>query len=160
MVSRITVVRVERPNANQVGDRVAPPYDARQAFSVWVFGAPTVALLAGLAAEWLDFRALRYPLLLLVGLGVLSTALTLFRRDGARPLLATVVLGAVTWAAAESLYVALHAARGEAFDAARFGPQWSQALGLIGVHGLFLGVPTGIAAALVLAASQRMRRRA
>ena len=92
---------------------------------------------------------------------VLSTAFALFgRRAGVRPLLATILLGAVTWAAAESLYVALHTARGEAFDAARFGPQWSQALGLIGVHGLFLGVPTGIVAAAVIAASQRLRRRA
>jgi hypothetical protein len=112
-----------------------------------LLGAPIVALLAGLAAESLDFRALRYPLLLMVGLGVLATAIALFARE--RPLRAfvlTVLLGAATWGAAETLYVVLHVAQGESFDAERFGPQWRQALGLIGVHALFLGVPTGIAA--------------
>ena len=109
-----------------------------------------MALLAGFAAEWLDFRALRYPLLLMVGFGVLATAISLFARE--RPLRAfvlTVLLGAATWGAAETLYVVLHVAQGESFDAERFGPQWRQALGLIGVHALFLGVPTGIAAGVL-----------
>ncbi|MEX2225185.1 MAG: hypothetical protein WEB52_01900 [Dehalococcoidia bacterium] len=110
--------------------------------------APLVAVLAGVAAEWLDVRALRYPLLLMVGGGVLATALALFGRDrGTRAFLLTVVLGAATWAAAETLYVIIHAARGGSFDAERFGPQWALAFGLIGVHALFLGVPTGLAAA-------------
>jgi hypothetical protein len=115
-----------------------------------LLGAPIVALLAGLAAEWLDFRALRYPLLLLVGMGVLATAIALFERE--RPLRAfalTVLVGAATWGAAETLYVILHLVQGESFDAERFGPQWRQALGLIGVHALFLGVPTGIAAGVL-----------
>ena len=43
----------------------------------------------------------------------------------------------------------LHVAGGERFDAERFGPQWRQALGLIGVHALFLGAPTGVVAGIV-----------
>lgn len=121
-------------------------------------GAPIAAALAGLGAEWLDFRALRYPLLVMVGAGVLATALALFAHERPwRAFVLTVVLGAATWGAAETLYVVLHAAQGEQFDAERFGPQWRQALGLIGVHALFLGVPTGLAAGLLrhLIASRR-----
>jgi hypothetical protein len=118
-----------------------------------IYAAALAAVLAGIAAEWLDFRALRYPILLSVGVGVLFTAHSVFgRRTSVRTFLWTVALGVATWAAAESLYVAIHAARGEAFEAERFGPQWVQAVGLIGVHGLFLGLPTGLAAAAVLSA--------
>jgi len=156
MVSRTTVIRVERPSA-----RSRQRDDRRSSASIFVAAAPAAALLAGLAAEFLDFRALRYPLLLVAGAAVLATAFALFsRRDGLRPLLVTVLVGAATWGAAESLYVLLHLARGEAFDAPRFGAQWSQALGLIGVHALFLGVPTGIAAATLVAATRFVRRRA
>jgi hypothetical protein len=112
-----------------------------------LFGAPAAALAAGVAAEWLDFRALRYPLLLTVGLGVLATALALFvRQRSLRAFALTVLLGVTTWACAEAIYVIIHTTRGEAFDADHFGPQWSQALALIAVHALFLGIPTGIAA--------------
>ena len=115
-----------------------------------ILGAPAAAILAGLAAEWLDFRALRYPLLLGVGLGVLATALALFGRDrGLRPFLLVVVLGAATWAAAETLYVIIHASRGAPFETERFDSEWAKGLFLIGVHALFLGVPTGFAAAVV-----------
>lgn len=117
------------------------------------------ALLAGLAAEWMDFRGLRYPLLAMVGAGVLATAHALFRRarwPGA--FVATVVLGALTWGGAETLYVILHVASGESFDAGRFGPQWAQALGLIGVHAFFLGLPTGIAAGALLRLAQSRHR--
>ena len=115
-----------------------------------VWGAPFVAVAAGLAAEFLDFRALRYPLLLMVGLGVVATAIALFGRErGLRPLALTVLLGMATWAAAETLYVLLHLAGGERFDAERFGPQWRQALGLIGVHAVCLGAPTGVVAGIV-----------
>jgi len=114
--------------------------------------APAAAVLAGLAAEWLDFRALRYPLLLMVGLGVLATALAVLPRTGGwRAAALTVAIGIATWAAAETLYVVLHAAQGERFEAERFGPQPAQALGLIAAHALFLGVPTGVAAALARA---------
>jgi hypothetical protein len=120
----------------------------RSGASLWlILAAPLAALLAGLAAEWLDFRALRYPLLLMVALGVLATAHALFAHERRVPaFLFTVALGAATWGAAEALYVVLHAAIGESFDADRFGPQWAQAIALIGVHALLLGVPTGVAA--------------
>ena len=104
-----------------------------------------------MAAEWLDFRALRVPLLLMVGLGVFGTSSACTRgRTGLRPFIATVAIGAATWAAAEAVYAFIHVAAGERFHAERFGPQWSQAIGLIAAHGLFLGAPTGIAAALML----------
>ena len=124
-----------------------------------LMGAPLVALLGGMSAEWLDFRALRLPLLLAVGLGVLATSYAISgTRTGVRPFLWTVAVGAVTWAAAEAVYAVIHVAAGERFHAERFGPQWSQALGLIAAHGLFLGAPTGIAAALMLHAPALVRR--
>lgn len=134
-----------------------------------IFGAPVAAALAGVSAEWLDFRALRYPLLLLVLTGVLATAHTIESRGRGqesgrgrrRPysaLVRTLIIGVLTWAAAETLYVMVHAARGEAFEAERFGPQWVQALGLIGVHGLVLGAPTGIAAGVLLQVRSLFRR--
>jgi hypothetical protein len=68
------------------------------------------------------------------------------------------IIGTSTWAAAEMLYVIIHGARGEAFEAERFGPQWAQALGLIGVHALFLGAPTGIVAGASLWVRARLWR--
>ena len=47
---------------------------------------------------------------------------------------------------------------GERFQAERFGPQWSQAVLLVAAHGVFLGVPTGIAVAAVLQVAARLRR--
>ncbi len=124
-----------------------------------VFGAPVAAVLIGLSAEWLDFRELRMPLLLLAGFGILATAHALDGTGtGVRSYARTVLIGVATWGAAQTLYVLLHVARGESFDASRFGPQWAQALGLIAAHGLFLGAPTGVVAAAVLAAP-RLRRR-
>jgi hypothetical protein len=115
-----------------------------------VYGAPVAAIAAGIAAEWLDFRALRYPLLAMVGAGVLASSIAVTKRDGSgRAFVTTILLGIATWGMAETLYVALHTTRGEAFEAERFGPQWAQALGLIGVHALFLGAPTGLTAAIV-----------
>lgn len=109
-----------------------------------LLGAPLVAVLAGLSAQWLDFRELRVPLLAMVGFGVLATAATLAgSRRGWRPFAMTTLVGIVTWAAAETVYVLLHVALGERFHAERFGPQWSQAIGLIAAHGVFLGAPTG-----------------
>jgi hypothetical protein len=143
MNSRTSVVRIKRERTASDEPVTGTP--------IYVYGAPIVAVLAGFAAEWLDFRTLRYPILLLVGLGVLATAYAI---HGARPNLRAaaliVLLGAATWGAAESLYAAIHVARGNEFDAARFGPQWRQAVGLIAVHAGVLGVPTGIAAAALL----------
>jgi hypothetical protein len=115
--------------------------------------APLAAVAAGLAAEWLDFRALRYPLLVLVLAGVTATVFAVTwsgSRSAMRDSLLAVGIGAATWGAAESLYVVIHALRGEPFDAEGFGPQWSQALGLIAVHAAVLGGPTGAVAALFL----------
>jgi len=128
--------------------------------SAWLWAVDAlVVVLGGMAAEWLDFRALRVPLLMMAGCGVLAAAWALTRgRTGVRPFFQTVAVGAATWAAIETLYVVIHLAAGERFHAERFGAQWSQAIGLIAAHGLFLGVPTGIAVAVVLHAAVRLRR--
>jgi hypothetical protein len=116
-----------------------------------LLGAPIVALFGGMAGEWVDFRALRVPLLVMVGFGVLATAYAAGgARGGWRRFAMTVLIGATTWAAAQTVYVAIHLASGERFHADRFGPQWSQAIALIAAHGAFLGAPTGIAAAILL----------
>lgn len=152
MASRMTTIRRERASA-------APSFTEPRGLSPLIFGAPAVAIVAGLAAEWLDFRALRYPLLLLVGLGVLATASALIgRRRDARTFALVVATGVATWAAAETLYVILHTLRGIPFEAERFGPQWAQALGLIAVHGIVLGAPTGVLAAVILHAGPVWRR--
>ena len=128
------------------------------AAGLWALDALAIAL-CGMAAEWLDFRALRAPLLMLAGVGVLAASWALTRgRTGARPFLKTVAAGAMTWAAVEATYVVIHLARGERFHADRFGSQPSQAVLLIAAHGIFIGVPTGIAVALVLHLSARWRR--
>ncbi|MBI5283877.1 MAG: hypothetical protein HY874_02175 [Chloroflexi bacterium] len=145
--------------ATSVRTPVARVRAPAQAARLLMAGAPLVALLGGIAAEWLDFRALRLPLLLIVGLGVLATSYAVSgTHTGVRPFLRTVAVGAVTWPAAETVYAVIHAAGGERFHAERFGSQWSQAIGLIAAHGLFLGTPTGIAAALMLHAPALVRR--
>jgi len=123
----------------------------RSARDLLVFGAPAVALLAGVGAEWLDFRALRVPFLVLAGLGVLATSYALAgTRPGVRPFLTAVAVGVLTWAAAEAVYYAIHVAGGGRFEFEAAGPQPSQALALVGVHALFLGAPTGAVAGLML----------
>lgn len=141
MTSIATKVQREHPR----------PTSARGLRPWLLLGAPGVAILAGMSAQWLDFRALRLPLLLLVGFGVLATAYAVsgLRRDW-RAALTTVLIGAATWAAAQSIYAVLHVASGERFHADRFGAQWSQAIALIAAHGAFLGAPTGIVAAMIL----------
>ena len=90
---------------------------------------------------------------------VMAVALTSGRlaadARGWRPFLTALALGPATWAAAQVVYVLLQMARGEPFEADRFGPQWAQALGLIGAHALFLGIPTGAAAGGLLVAWRR-----
>ncbi len=135
------------PIAPRTPGEAAPAPAAR-----WLaLGAPLVAVLGGMSAEWLDFRELRVPLLLMVGFGVLATAHALVgARPGWRPFLTAAFVGVATWAAVEGVYTVIHVARGEQFHADRFGPQWSQAIGLIAAHGLFLGAPTGVVAGLML----------
>ncbi|MBI5289309.1 MAG: hypothetical protein HY873_10110 [Chloroflexi bacterium] len=119
--------------------------------SMLAWGAPVAALLAGMAAEWLDFRSLRVPLLLMVGFGVLATAVALNGgRRGWPAFLTATGIGFATWAGAEIVYAVIHVATGQPFDAERFGPQWSQAVMLVLAHGLFLGAPTGAVAGLLL----------
>lgn len=139
--------------------RVAPPRQTR-ARTAWLWAADAIVIaLGGISAEWLDFRELRVPLLAMAGCGVLAAAWAITRgRTGVRPFVETVIAGAATWAAIEATYVVIHLAGGERFHAERFGPQWSQAIGLIAAHGVFLGVPTGVAVAVVLHAAARVRR--
>lgn len=147
------VVRVDRAEHGDVAAR-----GRRDAFErTLIFGAPLAAVLVGVSAEWLDVRALRYPLLTMVLAGVAATAFAIESR-GRGALVRALIIGVSTWAAAETLYVIIHAARGQAFEAERFGPQWAQALGLIGVHALFLGAPTGIAAGALLWVRARLWR--
>jgi len=116
-----------------------------------VLGAPLAALAAGMAAEWLDFRGLRVPLLLMVGVGVVATTSAVAGgRTGWRGFFIAVVTGIVTWALAQGVYSLIHVARGERFDAEQFGPQWLQAPALIAAHGIFLGLPTGVAAGAIV----------
>lgn len=116
-----------------------------------LLGAPLAAVLGGMAGEWLDFRALRVPLLVTVGFGVLATAYAIHGTHGGwRGFAGTVLVGVGTWAAAQSIYAAIHLGSGERFHAERFGAQWSQAIALVAAHGAFLGAPTGVAAALIL----------
>lgn len=115
--------------------------------------APAAAVVAGLAAEWLDFRALRAPILIMVVAAVLITGGALIggRRDGGA--FATITLvGVLAWTAVSAVFVAVHGTRGESF---MFGEeyldqQWMRAAGVIVAHGLLLGAPTGVAAALIV----------
>jgi hypothetical protein len=130
-----------------------------------LLAAPIAAIIAGVSAEWLDFRALRYPLLLMVLAAVVATQCALDAqaprsRSLSGSMLRTVLLGVFTWGAAQTIYVALHVLQGERFDAPRFGPQALQALGLIAAHALFLGAPTGFAAGVILQLRARLRRMA
>jgi hypothetical protein len=134
---------------------------AFNAMQLSLYAAPVAAIIAGISAEWLDFRALRYPLLLMMLAAVVATRFAheeLARRRGDAPrsapdaMLRAVLLGMITWGAAQTLYVILHVAQGERFDAPRFGPQPLQAIGLIAAHAIFLGVPTGLAAGAILQA--------
>jgi hypothetical protein len=133
------------PISPRVPSEAAPP-------APWLaLGAPLVAALGGMSAEWLDFRELRVPLLLMVGFGVLATAhVVAGTRPGWRAFAVATLVGVATWAAVETIYSIIHVARGEQFHAGRFGPQWSQAIGLIAAHGLFLGAPTGAVAGVML----------
>ena len=140
----VTTATSIHPIASKNADRKRPP-------ELLLFGAPLVAVLAGVSAEWLDFRALRVPLLLVVGFGVLATAYSVIgARRGWRPFASTVFVGFATWAGGQSIYAIIHTAAGEHFHADRFGPQWSQAIALIAAHGAFLGAPTGVVAAIIL----------
>ncbi|HXH23923.1 MAG TPA: hypothetical protein VNI78_01665 [Vicinamibacterales bacterium] len=133
--------------------------DARWTGPAMLYAAPFAAIIAGMAAQWLDFRALRLPLLLLVLAGVIASSIALSRaRRPAAAFGVSVVTGALTWAAAQVVYTILHVASGQEFSFDRLGgPQPVQALGLIVAHAAFLGLPTGIAAGVALLAARRAR---
>ena len=145
--------------------RVAAPSHVRTLsrtagrFDVLLLAAPATALAAGIAAEWLDFRALRYPLLLMVALGVMVTARALLGpRFEWQALAVTAGVGMAAWGAAETVYVVLHVAQGERFSFEAFDSQPAQAAGLIALHAILLGLPTGLAAGAVLAVFARILR--
>lgn len=118
------------------------------------------AFVAGALSAFTDFRALREPILVMMVIAVALSAASLVRdKRGWRPFLTALALGPAAWAGAQVVYVLLQAIRGEPLEADRFGPQWAQALGLIGAHALFLGVPTGAAAGGLLFGWRRLRRR-
>jgi hypothetical protein len=120
-----------------------------------------VALAAGLSAEYLDFRALRVPILLLVLAGVIASVRLLdIGRTGHR-IAAVLVTGAAAWGGAQVVYAVIHASRGRTFEfnAWPWESQASQAAGLILAHAVFLGFPTGIAASAVVEAWTWLRRR-
>src|SRR5512140_3004846 len=99
MSSTLTIPR--QPVVQPRAPRIATPW-------LWAVAA-LVVVLGGMSAEWLDFRELRVPLLLMVGCGVLAAACAITRgRTGTRAFVETVAAGAVTWAAIEALYVVLH----------------------------------------------------
>jgi hypothetical protein len=124
--------------------------DARDHVPSWLLlsAAPFAAVIAGLATHWWD---LRQALLLPVGLAVLATSFALAkRRTRWQAFLLAVAVGAVTWGGAQTVYILAHLVAGEPLDAGRFGPQWAQALGLVAAHVVFLGIPTGAVAGLLL----------
>jgi len=126
--------------------------DARRGRPGLALAAPAAAALAGIAAEWLDFRALRWPILALMVAGAAATTGAVAGgRGGWRAFGIAVVTGVLAWALAQCVYVIIHVARGGVFDVSR-GPeaQWAQALVLIAAHGVALGLPTGVAAGVLL----------
>jgi hypothetical protein len=148
----MTIVALSNLTASR--RRRSPPLPSR---AFLASGAVLAALIVGVGGEWLDFRALRVPILLVVGICVLAAACSFSPRGGVGDFVRTSLVGAATWGTGGVLYAIIHVARGESFDASRFGPQWSQALGLIAVHALLLGLPTGIAVASAMQA-YRWRR--
>jgi hypothetical protein len=118
---------------------------------IMLLGAPVAAVVAGMAAHWLDFRALREPLLLMLGLGVLATTFALARgQRGWRMFALALAVGMAAWAGEQVVYSVLHVLARDAFDAERFGPQLAQPFGLTAAHALFLGAPTGAVAGILL----------
>lgn len=137
------------------GGQRAPSWGA-----VLASAAPAAALVAGVLSAFTDFRALREPILLMMVVAVALSAASATRGARERHVFWTaVVLGAATWAGSQMVYVALQIARQEPFEADLFGPQWSQALGLVAAHAAFLGVPTGIAAGTGVIAWRRVMTR-
>ena len=135
-----------------VDARISSPRPAFDAARLARLAAPLAAVLAGFAGQYADFRSLREPILLVVGLGVLATGWAFTREAGAwRTILLAAAIGTATWGGAQLVYVILHVLSGEPFEMERIDPQWAQAITLVAAHAAFLGVPTGLVAGLLLA---------
>jgi hypothetical protein len=113
--------------------------------------APAAAIAAGLFSSLTEFREWQELILVMMVAGAAAGAVGLAGdRDGRRLALTALALGPAMWAGAQVVYVAVQLVQGDPFEADRFGPQWVQAVGLIAAHAVFLGVPTGLAAALLV----------
>lgn len=118
---------------------------------VLAVGAAAAAITTGLLSALTEFREWRELILVMMVAGAAMGAAGLHRgSDDRRLTLTAFVLGPAMWALAQIVYVMVQLGRGEPFEADRFGPQWAQALGLIAAHAVFLGTPTGVAAALLV----------
>ncbi len=118
-----------------------------------ILAAPTTALGIGV---WAEFADLSPPLLLAVAMPAM--AVTLFSvanaTDAKPPALVLVgaVLGLLTFAVAEGLYLSIHYARGGTLDFESIDSQAAMAAALFGIHvgvGTAAGLALGVAAALV-----------
>lgn len=119
--------------------------------SVLAVAATAAAITTGLLSALTEFRDWRELILVMMVAGAAMGAVGVHRGPSNRRLALTAfLLGPGMWALAQVVYVLVQLGRGEPFDADRFGPQWSQALGLIAAHAVFLGIPTGAAAAVLV----------
>ena len=114
--------------------------------------APIVALGIGV---WAEFADLSPPVLLAVAMPAMAVTLfSLATAMGAKPLtlvLAGAVVGFVTFAVAEGLFLTIHYARGGTLDFESFDSQAAMAAALFGIHvgvgtvaGLALGAVGGV----------------
>ncbi len=113
-----------------------------------VVGAPLAAVISGVCAH---FFADRQPLLIPMMIGIVATSFALARGGtGLRVFLLALAVGFLAWGGEQIVYSITHVAAGEQFEAERFGPQWAQVLGLTLAHAVFLGLPSGLLAGLLL----------
>ena len=111
-------------------------------------GAPLAAVVSGVLAH---FVADRQPLLIPMTIGIVATSFALARgRKGPRVFLLALGVGFLAWGGEQIVYSITHVIAGERFEAERFGPQWAQVLGLTFAHAVFLGLPSGLLAGLLL----------
>lgn len=116
-----------------------------------------LAVVSGIGAHVMTDRQ---PLLLPMSIAVFAAAyaLTATARP-ARLVIVSLAAGAALWGLEQVVYAITHVAAGDEFTADRFGPQWLQALALIGAHATLIGLPSGLVAALVLLLPPIRKRR-
>ncbi len=124
--------------------------------------APIVALGIGV---WAEFADLSPPLLLAVAMPAMAVTLfSLATATGAKPLalvLAGAVVGFLTFAVAEGLFLSIHYARGGTLDFESIDSQAAMAAALFGIHvvvGTLAGLALGVAGALVAYLAGTRRR--